>query len=142
MKEALGTDEVKTKDNGKPYLKDGARFSLSHAYPYVGLLVSQVEVGLDIESKTRDNLKAVREYLHLSEDEDASFIWSLKEALYKCDGQGSFNPKEEVKTLGTCIYQYRDKRYYGYRLEHPSHMVVCVSAEPLEIELKLVMASK
>ena len=43
-------------DNGKPHLKDGKHISITHSFTFSGVIVSDKEVGIDIE-KQREKIK-------------------------------------------------------------------------------------
>ena len=97
---------------GKLYCKnaDGLKFNISHSQSTVAVVVSQKEVGIDIETIRPLNLKLAQkictheelEYVfeHTPSDEDFEQstnidyvrrfleIWTLKEAYLKCEGTG------------------------------------------------------
>jgi len=80
-------------DNGKPHLKDGKCISITHSFLFVGVIVSNAEVGIDIE-KQRDKIARIApkfidyEFNYLKEESDnyineLTIIWCVKESLYK-----------------------------------------------------------
>ncbi|APY08162.1 4-phosphopantetheinyl transferase [Winogradskyella sp. J14-2] len=80
-------------DNGKPHLKDGKHISITHSFTFSGVIVSDKEVGIDIE-KQRDKIKIIAHkfvdyefnYLDKSADDyinKLTVIWGVKESLYK-----------------------------------------------------------
>lgn len=80
-------------DNGKPHLKDGKHISITHSFTFSGVIVSDNEVGIDIE-KQRDKISIIAhkfvdyEFNYLDKnDEDyirnLTVIWGVKESLYK-----------------------------------------------------------
>ncbi|MBF8148844.1 4'-phosphopantetheinyl transferase superfamily protein [Winogradskyella sp. F6397] len=80
-------------DNGKPHLKDGKHISITHSFTFSGIIVSDKEVGIDIE-KQREKIKIIAhkfvdyEFSYLNTiDEDSirrlTVIWGIKESLYK-----------------------------------------------------------
>jgi 4'-phosphopantetheinyl transferase len=85
--------EIFYHSNGRPYLKNGIKISVSHAYNKLAVLFSfnKKEIGIDIE-KVRDKiLKIKAKFLsaaELKELEQASLekytlYWGAKEAVYK-----------------------------------------------------------
>src|SRR5690606_15534365 len=44
--------------HGKPHLKDGKHISITHSYTFSGIIVSDQEVGIDIE-KQRDKITVI-----------------------------------------------------------------------------------
>jgi len=78
---------------GKPHLKDGKHISISHSFTFSGVVISDSEIGIDIE-KRREKIGIIAhkflgyelEYL-TEEDENyirkLTVIWCIKESLYK-----------------------------------------------------------
>ncbi|NRD19124.1 4'-phosphopantetheinyl transferase superfamily protein [Winogradskyella eckloniae] len=80
-------------ENGKPHLNDGKHISITHSFTFSGVIISDAEVGIDIE-KQRDKIGVIAhkfidyEYNYLSATEDdyinkLTVIWGIKESLYK-----------------------------------------------------------
>ncbi|WP_458628520.1 4'-phosphopantetheinyl transferase family protein [Winogradskyella sp. PC D3.3] len=80
-------------ENGKPHLNDGKHISITHSFTFSGVIVSDNEVGIDIE-KQREKIGVIAhkfvdyEYNYLKPtDEDyikrLTVIWGIKESLYK-----------------------------------------------------------
>ena len=80
-------------ENGKPHLKDGKCISITHSFLYVGVIISDNEVGIDIEMQ-RDKIARIApkfidyEFNYLKKDSDnyineLTIIWCIKESLYK-----------------------------------------------------------
>ena len=80
-------------DNGKPHLKDGKHISITHSFTFSGVIVSDKEVGIDIEMQ-RDKIAVIARkfvdyefnYLDKSADDyinKLTVIWGVKESLYK-----------------------------------------------------------
>ena len=61
-------------ENGKPHLKDGKHISITHSFTFSGVIVSDAEVGIDIE-KQRDKIAIIAhkfidyEFDYLDEDD-------------------------------------------------------------------------
>ncbi|MGJ8548150.1 4'-phosphopantetheinyl transferase family protein [Winogradskyella wichelsiae] len=80
-------------DNGKPHLKDGKHISITHSFIFSGVIISDKEVGIDIE-KQRDKIGIIAHkfvdyetnYIKPT-DQDyinrLTIIWGVKESLYK-----------------------------------------------------------
>lgn len=79
--------------NGKPHLKDGKHISITHSFNFSGVIISDLEVGIDIE-KQRDKISIIAEkfvdyefqYLNKSSKDyinKLTVIWGIKESLYK-----------------------------------------------------------
>ncbi len=80
-------------ENGKPHLKDGKHISITHSFNFSGVIVSDSEVGIDIE-KQREKIKIVApkfigyEERYLKDQEvdlvkKLTVIWCAKESLFK-----------------------------------------------------------
>ena len=80
-------------DNGKPHLKDGKHISITHSFTFSAVIVSEHEVGIDIE-KQREKIKIIAhkfvdyefDYLDKSAKDyinKLTVIWGIKESLYK-----------------------------------------------------------
>ena len=79
--------------NGKPHLKDGKCISITHSFLFVGVIVSDAEVGIDIEMQ-REKIARIApkfidyEFNYLDENDidyikKLTAIWCVKESLYK-----------------------------------------------------------
>ncbi|WP_289043488.1 4'-phosphopantetheinyl transferase family protein [uncultured Olleya sp.] len=79
--------------NGKPHLKDGKHISITHSFTFSGVIISDTDVGIDIEQR-RDKIAVIAkkfvEYEFEYLDKQASdyinkltVIWGIKESLYK-----------------------------------------------------------
>lgn len=80
-------------DNGKPHLKDGKHISITHSFTFSGVIISDKEVGIDIE-KQRDKISIIAhkfvdyEFDYLDKNSEdyvrrLTVIWCVKESLYK-----------------------------------------------------------
>ena len=78
---------------GKPHLKDGKHISITHSFTYSAVIISDDEVGIDIE-KQRDKIaiiahKFVDDEFNLLDKQAEDYInkltviWGIKESLYK-----------------------------------------------------------
>ncbi len=80
-------------ENGKPHLKDGKHISITHSFTFAAVIISDLQVGIDIE-KQRDKIAVIAhkfvdyEFDYLEKDEEPyinklTTIWCIKESLYK-----------------------------------------------------------
>jgi len=79
--------------NGKPHLNDGKKISITHSYTFSAIIVSDLEVGIDIEKQRSKILKIAHKFTPIEEyrtiaNEDAlmrklTMVWGAKESLYK-----------------------------------------------------------
>ncbi|WP_299249982.1 4'-phosphopantetheinyl transferase superfamily protein [uncultured Lacinutrix sp.] len=124
-------------DNGKPHLKDGKHISITHSFTFSGVIVSDKEVGIDIE-KQRDKIAVIAkkfvdyEFEYLSElDTDyinrLTVIWGIKESLYKLFATPGMLFREHFlvipfmmedrETVCWIDYKMKKYRYNSYFLE-------------------------
>lgn len=93
-----------TKDeNGKPILPNGY-ISISHDSNYVALMLSSKKCGIDLQSESAKVLRIRHKFY---DDDDLkilgveipffTLIWSLKEALYKINGDPMVFFKEHIR---------------------------------------------
>lgn len=92
---------------GKPYLKDGLEFSLSHSADKALLAIASHPVGIDLEVNTRrvdsawfDSIWSIAERQHLGDavlpNEHLLAIWTRKEAVVKALALGLSQPLSQV----------------------------------------------
>lgn len=77
-------------NNGKP-MASGCYFNISHSHGLVACAVSDVPVGIDVEKIRPVSPRLLRilspaERESVRRDEDFFRLWTLKEALIKCQG--------------------------------------------------------
>ncbi len=145
MKKVLGDKKLAHKRNGKPYLIGGPHFSLTHSYPYVGLLLCPgCSVGVDLETKERLGKSEVEAFFHEQDRllwQDPGLLWCLKEAVYKCRSKGYFNPKEPVIPWGVGIVKQEKDRFFYKSFEDERLLIVAASKKKLDIQFEEVGAS-
>mgnify|MGYP000029107721 FL=1 len=80
-------------ENGKPHLKDGKHISITHSFTFSAIIISDAEVGIDIEMQ-REKIGRIAtkfvdyEFQYLDKESDCyvrrlTVIWGIKESLYK-----------------------------------------------------------
>ena len=97
-------------DNEKPVV-DGLFFNVSHAGDYVVGVLSDCEVGCDIEKNANAPLEVAEHYFYHSElayikaaeDKDKAFftLWTLKESYMKMTGRGMSLPLDSFEVVPT-----------------------------------------
>lgn len=84
-------------EQGKPFLKDNTRISITHSGPFTGIILStSEEVGIDIEQQRSKIIRIahkftpLQEYRTLANTEalirKLTVVWGVKESLYKIYG--------------------------------------------------------
>ncbi len=112
LKQFLGDAEITQNQYGKPVAKGGICFNLSHSGSYVLLALSDFDVGCDIERVKQVQplrlgktvfCKNELELLEGSADRLSAFysLWTRKEALIKCTGEGFYKSVKSVDVSGS-----------------------------------------
>ncbi len=80
-------------DNGKPHLKDDKYISITHSFNFTAIIISNKDVGIDIEKQREKIMKIANKFTPLKEyhtlaNEDAlirklTIVWGAKESVYK-----------------------------------------------------------
>ena len=145
-----GKEEILIGPKGKPYFANGPFFNLSHAGEYVGLAVSDEEVGFDLENIERCDLSIVRaaftaeEGQRIHSKQDFALAWTQKEAVAKCLGDGLTNPRlSGVEDLGDGRFQYEGETYFIDTLPLDGHYLsVATKKAAPEIQLEVIPAQE
>ena len=84
-------------DFGKPHLKDDQYISITHSFNFTAIIVSNNDVGIDIEKQRNKILKIANKFTPLEEyhtlaNEEAlirklTIVWGAKESVYKLYAQ-------------------------------------------------------
>ncbi|MBO6605606.1 4'-phosphopantetheinyl transferase family protein [Psychroserpens sp.] len=122
---------------GKPHLKDGKYISITHSFIFSGVIISDEEVGIDIE-KQREKIAIIAkkfvdyEFNYLSDSDDdyvrrLTVIWGIKESLYKLFATPGMLFREHFlvipfiledgHTMAWIDYQQKKYRYNTHYLE-------------------------
>ncbi|WP_300439711.1 4'-phosphopantetheinyl transferase superfamily protein [Christiangramia sp.] len=94
MAEAGYTDhDLYYDDHGKPHLKDDKYISITHSFNFTAIIISNKDVGIDIEKQRNKILKIANKFTPLDEyhtlaNEEAlirklTIVWGAKESVYK-----------------------------------------------------------
>lgn len=119
-------EDVKFKDNNRPYKDTAPFFSISHSNPYSLILLAENTVGVDIENINRINnvikkhLFSIKEREYIKNEEDFIKLWTIKEASYKAlDLNNYFNFKEEIRIINNkCKYLKNELFYKSFHFEN------------------------
>lgn len=77
---------------GKPFLKDGKHISISHSHEFAAIVLSNQNIGIDLEVIKEKALKIAPRFMdvshldNLSEEDKmrkATIIWGIKESIFK-----------------------------------------------------------
>ena len=123
--------DLKYDENGKPHLKDDKHISITHSFNFSAIIVSDVEVGIDIEKQRNKILKIAHKFTPIEEyrtiaNEDAmmrklTIVWCAKESLYKSFAEKGVSFLENIyveefmfedkKTTATVTYEEKQQKY-------------------------------
>lgn len=105
LRELLNRDVTIAHDNNsKPYIAEREDFiSISHSKNMVAVMVSEQNLGIDIEQITARTTKVRHKFLTGSEldrcktDTEHTLVWTVKEAAYKLIGCGLEHTEVEIE---------------------------------------------
>lgn len=107
-------------ENGKPHLKDEKNISITHSFNFSSIIVSDIEVGIDIE-KNREKIKIIQNkfvnfengFIHKDDNyiQQLTVIWGAKESLYKIYPHGGLTFKNDIDIHS---FQISDKKTTGF----------------------------
>ncbi len=92
---------------GKPHLKDGTHISISHSFYFSVIVLSDINVGIDLELR-RDLIKKIaykfaeEEFVYESQHNSDEFvrkltvIWGVKEAVFKVRNEVGISFKDHI----------------------------------------------
>lgn len=90
---------------GKPYLDDGKHISISHSHGFSVIVVSNVNIGADLEIIKEKTLKLAPRYMDVSHLENlseadqlkkATIIWGVKESVFKIKNEIGISFKDDI----------------------------------------------
>ncbi len=105
---------------GKPHLKDGRYISITHSFSFSGIILSDREVGIDIEKQREKILLIAHKFTPIEEyrtlaNNDAlvrklTIVWGAKEAVYKLYAQ----PKVSfLQHINITDFDFEDQKTTG-----------------------------
>lgn len=124
-------------DKGKPHLTDGKKISITHSFTFSAIIISSMEVGIDIEMQRSKILKiaekftTVEDYAMLIEEailiRKLTMVWGAKESLYKSFAEKGVSflqhiyvedfKMEDLTTTATVSYKGKKESYMVRFLE-------------------------
>ena len=121
LKEAGYTDfDLYYTQSGKPHLKDGKHISITHSHIFSSIIISDAEVGIDIE-KNREKIKIIQhKFVNLESGfinkkdklvDQLTVIWGAKESLFKIYPYGGLTFKNDIDIDS---FKIADKRTTGW----------------------------
>ena len=148
--EGYADEDLFYDENGKPHLKDGKHISITHSFVFSAIIISDLEVGIDIEKQREKILRIANKFTPLEEYRTLAnteavirkltIVWGGKEAIYKIYAQRKvsflqhinitdFN-FEDQNTTGKVTFRGKIAEYQLFFLEFEDF--TCVYALPKE----------
>ncbi|WP_162127038.1 4'-phosphopantetheinyl transferase family protein [Flavobacterium phycosphaerae] len=90
---------------GKPHLKDGRHISISHSNDFSVIVLSEENIGADLEILKEKTLKLAPRFMdishlhHLSEEDrlrKATVVWGIKESVFKIKNEVGISFKDHI----------------------------------------------
>lgn len=143
---SLSKEPLLFNDTGKPFFKDGPFFNVSHSGKYIVMVVSDKEIGVDIEENIDKDMSSLNRIFNeaesklLKEHTDFYYLWCAKESLIKCMGS-SINKIKEIPSLPlNGIKTFKGKDYYSQTFVYDKHIVSITreTNEPFEIKTERI----
>ncbi|HZH71752.1 MAG TPA: 4'-phosphopantetheinyl transferase superfamily protein [Mariniphaga sp.] len=98
--------EIQYDSCGKPFLNENLNISISHSSDLVVILLSEIPIGIDVESITRNTEKVATRFLseveqkQITQTSDNAFTrllyWCAKEAVFKCSPLNEIEFKSQI----------------------------------------------
>ncbi len=118
-------------ENGKPHLTGDKHISITHSFNYSAIIISDTEVGIDIEKQRNKILRIAHKFTPIEEyrtiaNEDAmmrklTIVWCAKESLYKSFAEKGVSflqniyveefALEDNKTTATVTFEEKTVKY-------------------------------
>jgi phosphopantetheinyl transferase len=118
-------------ENGKPHLTGDKHISITHSFIFSAIIISDFEVGIDIEKQRQKILRIAHKFTPIEEyrtiaNDDAlmrklTIVWCAKESLYKSFAEKGVSFLEHIyvddfrldanKTTATVSYGDKEEKY-------------------------------
>jgi 4'-phosphopantetheinyl transferase len=141
-------------ENGKPHLKDGKCISITHSFNFTAIIISEDEVGIDIEKQRDKILKIAEKFTPLKEyhtlaNEEAlirklTIVWGAKESIYKLHAEPGLGFLQHInisdfdfdnkRTTGKVYFKGKSTSYELKFLEFEGF--TCVYAKLAKVSIK------
>ena len=116
--EGYSDQDLRYNSYGKPLLEDGMHVSITHSFEFAALIISENEVGIDVEKNREKILKIQHRFVNTDydslSDEDLvkqlTVIWGAKEAMYKTYPFGGLSFHDHIAIEP---FLFRDQRSEG-----------------------------
>ena len=110
---------------GKPHLRDHKHISITHSFNFSGIIISEDEVGIDIEKQRRKinriahKFTTPEDYAHIVNEEDRmrklTMVWGAKESLYKSFAQPGLSFRKHIDVADFTLGQMSSTAQVAFR---------------------------
>jgi len=144
----LSEEEILYKEKGKPYFANGPFFNVSHSGKYIVLVVSDKEVGIDIEENVEKDMSLLLKIFNeaeariIKEHADFYYLWCAKESLIKCIGSSISHIKEVPSLPLNGLKTFKGVDYQCQTFIYDKHIVSITRQGKEEFEIKKVTLNK
>ncbi|GAA4308632.1 4'-phosphopantetheinyl transferase superfamily protein [Pontixanthobacter gangjinensis] len=111
-------------DHGKPHLRDDKYISITHSFNFTAIIVSNKDVGIDIEKQREKILKIANKFTPLDEyhtlaNEDAlirklTIVWGAKESVYKILAEPGCGFLQHINVIDFDFDDYKTTTHVRY----------------------------
>ncbi|MEW5674756.1 4'-phosphopantetheinyl transferase superfamily protein [Flavobacterium enshiense] len=129
---------------GKPHLQDGTHISISHSFDFSAIVLSDKNIGLDIEQVKEKVLRIAPRFMDVSHLENlsevdqarkATVIWGIKEAVFKLKNEAGISFPDHIFEEEFLLADKKSKAqlHFNNTIEHyaicfeeiENYMLVC-----------------
>jgi len=116
---------------GRPNLKDGKKISITHSFYYAAIITSNRVVGIDIE-KQREKIKLIapkfvdKEFSFINKKHEIkmlTFVWCIKESLYKAYATAGISFKEHINIAPFSSSDTSGEAWVDYKKDRQQYKV-------------------
>jgi len=110
---------------GKPHLRDHKYISITHSFNFSGIIISEDEVGIDIEKQRPKIIRIAHkfttpeDYVHLIGEDDRmrklTMVWGAKESLYKSFAQPGLSFRQHIDVADFTLEQMSSTAQVTFR---------------------------
>ncbi len=126
-------------ENGKPHLKDGKHISITHSFVFSAIIISAIEVGIDIEKKREKILRIAHKFTPVDEYDKLNqkdilirkltVVWCAKESLYKSFNRVGLTFLNHIDVEDFSLYDYQTTAEVNFEDKHEDYQITFLEFE-------------
>ena len=139
----LSNEPLLFNEMGKPYYENGPHFNVSHSGKYIVMVVSNTDIGVDIEENVEKNVAPLIRLFNevetkmIREHADFYYLWCSKESLIKCLGASVSKVRDIPGLPLNGVKTYKGKDYRCKTSIYDKHIISITRNGSEEFEVKL-----